>query len=492
MVPLDLHRVENFGGVAADDDPILIDAFEEHQAYLGARDFKTALIIGRKGSGKTAIYKKLLSTRSFDTFPLGFTFRNYPWDHHNLQKQSGVAPEECYRNSWIYFICLSAATLVIHDDESTSRIPGTLELQTQLREFLRDSFGGVRPDLATIFSPQRRFKFGGRFGLPGIGFSADTIEARELPVFYSQINELILVTVLKCLNPRHKYYLCFDELDFGFEPDNRDYNHRLVGLIRAAVDVNRKAKEANRNLSVIIFLRDDIYKTINFEDKNKILAPQQLNVSWGQDGDSNTLKELMEKRFHVLLSGRSAIKWSDIFDEEREMPGRQNKYNYICDRTFLRPRDMIAFCNHTLAKYKSKKGDTNKFSNDDVLQGEQQYSEFLYNELEDEIHKHFPSYRNVFGCLREVEYLGFSMKQFEDAWSRSVEQNPSSLSTAQALEFLYNFSIIGFHQRGGSGGGTKLSWKYKNVMRMFDKNALDFKVHPGLKKVLDLKKLRKK
>jgi hypothetical protein len=250
---LDLRAVDSFGGVAADDDPILIDAFEEHPAYLNARDFRTALIVGRKGSSKTAIFKKLLSTKSYDTFPLEYTFRNYPWDHHNLQKQSGVSAEECYRNSWIYFICLSVSTIIVHEDASTSCIPGMAEVHSQLRAFLRDSFGGIRPDLASIFSPQRRFRFGGRFGLSGIGFSTDTVEARELPVFYSQINDFILSTVINCLNPSHRYYLCFDELDFGFEPGNADYNNRLVGLIRAATDVNRKARDFGKKLSAIIF-----------------------------------------------------------------------------------------------------------------------------------------------------------------------------------------------------------------------------------------------
>ncbi len=492
MVAVNLHAVESFGGVAADDDPILIDAFEEHPAYLGARDLKTTLISGRKGSGKTAIFKKLLSTKSYDTFTLGFTFRNYPWDHHNLQKQSGVSAEECYRNSWIYFICLSAATIIVHEDESTSCIPGTMDLHAQLRSFLRDSFGGTRPDLNSIFSPQRRFRLGGRFGLPGIGFSTDVVEARELPTFYSQINDFILSSVVKCLNPAHHYYLCFDELDFGFEPGNADYCNRLVGLIRAATDVNRKARDCGQKLSVIIFLRDDIYKTINFEDKNKILPPQYMNVSWNQGGNTNTLRELMEKRFQVVLGSKTPIKWGDLFDEEKEMGGRQSKYNYICDRTFLRPRDIIAFCNSTLEEYKSKSTVNLKVSNDEVLRGEGRYSEFLYDELADEVHKHFPAYREVFECIREVEYMAFSIKQFEESWTRFCEQSPSNFTALQALEFLYNFSIVGFHQRGGSGGGTKLTWKYKEATRMFDRRAVDFKVHPGLKKVLELKKSRKK
>jgi hypothetical protein len=213
-----------------------------------------------------------------------------------------------------------------------------------------------------------------------------------------------------------------------------------------------------------------------------------MDISWNHNGNTNTLKELMEKRFQVVFDSKTPIKWNDVFDEEKEMVSRQSKYTYICDRTFLRPRDIIAFCNFTLAQHKAKDDGNRKFFNAEVMRGEERYSEFLYDELADEIHKHFPAYRDAFESIREVEYMAFSMKQFEEAWARFCEQTPSNITALQALEFLYNFSIVGFHQRGG----TKLTWKYKEVTRMFDRRATDFKVHPGLKKVLDLKKSKKK
>jgi hypothetical protein len=491
--------VESFGGVAADDDPILMNAFEEHDAYLSAKEFKTTIIIGRKGSGKTAIFKKITDQSSYNMFSSGFTFRHYPWDHHNLQRQSGVSSEECYRESWIYFICLNAATLVVHDDASTAQISATHEQHSQLRSFLTDSFGSSRPQFNSIFSPQRRFKFGGRFGLPAIGFSADTVEAKDLPHFYSQINDFILDTVLRCMNSEHKYYLCFDELDFTFDPANPEYYNRLIGLIRAALYVNRRAKELGKKFSVIIFLRDDIYSTVNFEDKNKIQSPQYKNVSWVQgdyrgasDGEKNTLVGLMEKRFQVVFGTDAAIMWKDVFDEDQQMGGKQSKYKYMCDRTFLRPRDMIAFCNSTLNKYAARGVIKLKFANEDVLQGEQAYSEWLYKEIEDEIHKHFPDYKSALQCLRDLERLAFSGKNFDDSWvERQKNTRKLEYGSAHALEFLYNFSIIGFHQRGGAGGGTKLSWKYKDVAREFDRRATDFRVHPGFKKVLDLRQSRR-
>ena len=101
-----LHSIQNFGGIDAESDTLLSDAFEDHQSYRDALNFSKTLLIGRKGSGKSAIFEKLSTLKTTNSQTFGFTFSNYPWDYHNLQKQAGVPLEERYRESWKYFICM--------------------------------------------------------------------------------------------------------------------------------------------------------------------------------------------------------------------------------------------------------------------------------------------------------------------------------------------------------------------------------------------------
>ena len=63
-----LSQVESFGAVDADADKLLDRCFEDHEAYLEAKSHKKFLVIGRKGSGKTAIYRKLLKEKRHDVF----------------------------------------------------------------------------------------------------------------------------------------------------------------------------------------------------------------------------------------------------------------------------------------------------------------------------------------------------------------------------------------------------------------------------------------
>jgi hypothetical protein len=48
----------------------------------------------------------------------------------------------------------------------------------------------------------------------------------------------------------------------------------------------------------------------------------------------------MEKRFAEVLSIPELNAWSEVFEENEQMPGRQNKYQHMLDRTFLRPSPM--------------------------------------------------------------------------------------------------------------------------------------------------------
>ena len=63
-----LYEVDNFGGTDADNDDILLKAFEDHEAYLDVIALRRHMIIGKKGSGKTAIFQKLITTRAPDFF----------------------------------------------------------------------------------------------------------------------------------------------------------------------------------------------------------------------------------------------------------------------------------------------------------------------------------------------------------------------------------------------------------------------------------------
>ncbi len=56
-----LEKANNFGAIDADNDRLLLQTFEDHEAFVRLWEMERFLVIGKKGSGKTAIFKRMLT-----------------------------------------------------------------------------------------------------------------------------------------------------------------------------------------------------------------------------------------------------------------------------------------------------------------------------------------------------------------------------------------------------------------------------------------------
>ncbi len=479
-----LAHISSFGAVDADADDLLGACFQDHQAYISVRDMRSFLILGRKGSGKTAIYKRLVEDRSDDVFPIGHSFDDYPWSHHDLQAENGVPEERRYIHSWRYLILLGLAKILLNHDQSQPWSDESEDAMSALEAFVVDSYGSRNPEFTQLFSPEKELRFRGRFGLKVVDVDVERVRVKDLPIHIQAVNSAMQDAIMAALNPSIRYYVCFDQLDLGFTLQDPRYAQRLTGLIIAARDLFVKARSMGRRLNPVVLLRDDIYQDLQFEDKNKITENYATRVLWrSESGAGLTLKSLMESRFSEALANGGEVRWDDVFDESREMPSRQSKYRHICDRTFLRPRDIIKFCNEVLSAHREQPS-RGKFGNEAVHAARDAYSDYLLNELDDEIAKHVPQYKEYLEVLKSVGSEKFTLDQFAQALTQRA--GAEAERPLVALADLFEFSIISYLKPGGRGGGSEYVWRYKDPRARFDSTVESFRVHPGLKEALDL------
>lgn len=488
---LPVADVDNFGAVDADSDVLLSDCFQDHPAYLDVLEGRRSLVLGRKGSGKTAIYKRLLEQETSEHLALGNSFEDYPWAHHDLQAQGGVPQERRYLHSWRYLILMGAAKLLLNRDASQPWSDESMLASGQLEAFVVDSYGSTNPEFRQLFMPSYTLQLSGGLDLKVLSLKAEQVRVADLPVHVQDVNKVVQTLVIDSLNPAKKYYICFDQLDLGFSKTDESYEHRLVGLILAARDIATAARRAGKFLNVVVFLRDDIYQDLQFEDKNKVTEGLATWVRWSEAGGQLTLKSLMERRFGRVLSEGDRgvhVPWERVFDATKEMPSRQTKYRHICDRTLLRPRDIIKFCNEVLNSHKraleAGKLSSDLLTNASVHDARDAYSQYLLNELDDEIAKHVPDYRDYLEVLKVVGSLNFSKYEFQEAWL--ARGGDSGEAYVEALAQLFEFSVIGYLKPGGRGGGSEYVWRYLDARARFNRGADVYKVHPGFKESLDL------
>lgn len=90
--------------------------------------------------------------------------------------------------------------------------------------------------------------------------------------------------------------------------------------------------------------------------------------------------------------------------------------------------------------------------------------------------------------LKNLDSLQFTKTDFFDAWDRRKALLTPDDNPDYVMKEFFEFSIIGYYSPGGGGGGAEYVWKYKDPKSALNENAANFRVHPGFKEVLNLKK----
>lgn len=491
-----LIDVVSFGSTDADSDDLLEQAFQDHEAYVEAIEHRRPLVVGRKGSGKTAIFRKIIRLRQHDVFSYGHTFSDYPWHHHNLQGMVGVPEEQRFTHSWRYLILMTLAKILLNQDNSQPWSDRALDELGKIEKFVVDSYGTRDPDVTQLFTPGKRLRIKPHLKLAGVvdtSIDLESVPINDLPKLFQEVNRSIAESIAECLNPEHSYYVCFDELDKGFDPNDSRYSQMLIGLLLAATSLNNSFRQANKKTSIVLCLRDDIYRTLQFEDKNKLTENYMSLIEWDSARTKWTLQKLLERRFAIAMDAKEiTVPWETVFDEGHEMPGRQTKYKHILDRTFRRPRDVIKFVNEVLIAYKAHSGSESElFENRDIVAARPPYSEYLLKELADEIFKHVPAYRDYVDILKSLEALQFTREEFDQACARRPDLLAGSATPLTILRQLFEFSLVGYQKTGGIGGGSEYIWRYIDTTIRLDEAATNFRIHAGLMEALGLKKFRR-
>ncbi|GIT89791.1 hypothetical protein JANAI62_07240 [Jannaschia pagri] len=482
MDKISLRNLNDFGRTAAEDEPV-IDYFLSTPAVDKILAGNILLVLGRKGSGKTALVKHFTETLSND-HGSPVSLRNYPWSAHAELVDKGASESEAYVASWRLLIAIRMASHVVRRGQGR---PYT-DARSALEKFLMRNFGSTDPETQSIVQQQKLNVEGLSIGPQIAGIALGSINLRREAtdrVLGAELNALTnsilndVSTVVAELGI-DRLYMHFDELDQGLDRLNEQRKFMIVGLILAAREISR-ASNLRANICPVVYLRTDIWDQITFSDKNKITRNSAHSLRW----DSSSLKSLVEIRLTKKLG--TPVVWSQIEDMEK-MRGSQAKFDHVVARTLMRPRDIIQFLNEALEVARERDVEPLIFVNDDINRCRGAYSEYLKEELDDEVSPHWPKWDDALAVCSKTETITFDRANFIANY-QTMRSKEDDLSADEALEELYRFSVIGYQTRMGAGG-SGWAFRYLNPNAKWDPSVSRLKVHLGLKEFARLKEER--
>ena len=432
----------NWGPDEAKGDTGLGKYFLKIPEYEDLKNSKYRYIIGRKGTGKTAIIEQLTNEVSIDSkcFHKYLSLKNFPIQTLRGLKDKSQGDKSQFVPIWTFLIITELCKLVVND-ECAQPIENLIELKSFVNINFPDDLGFTET-LKTLESSENKVGILSKW----LGFESQTSTSQEVitSVHYQKATE-ILCKLLKNINSDCFFYIFFDELDEGYTANDKSLNLLLLALLRAVENTFLDLKE-NIKYRPVLALRSDIFNNLEDNDLNK-LDDYIIDLKWTKESNSQySIYDLVNARINASIKTKIPNKaWDCIsYNKDPNLPHQvKTLWDFVYNRTFERPRDIIKFFKYC-RKQRNQNGKINFYV---VRKSEINYSEWFYKEFRDEIQSHLSVWQEATQSIIKLNKGIFSLdeikKEFDKDSSIVKYFKCTNKSHVDILEQLFNFGLIG-------------------------------------------------
>ncbi|TBF75768.1 P-loop ATPase, Sll1717 family [Rhizobium leguminosarum] len=207
-------------------------------------------------------------------------------------------------------------------------------------------------------------------------------------------------------NSMESHYILVDNLDDRWVDESIKYK-----LINALIEAVGKFRQI-RTLKIIVALRSDVIERSIQENtdsgfQREKFRDKMVTIEWTE----KQLKELINKRisssFRRKYSPQRQVLFEDVFVQKVK---HQAAFDYMVERTLLRPRDLIAFTNECLDRADNR----SEVSPSNIYEAEAKYSEIRLEALIDEWRVAYPSLKGGLDLVRGRDW-SFHLNDISDA-----------------------------------------------------------------------------
>lgn len=502
----------DFGKVSAERDDLLSSYFFDNGVLKDVCDSPTSfLVLGRKGAGKTAIFRHLTENpRKFlgaDDLLVPLSFEDYNWNIHALLTNENKADSMLYKQSWRFVVLVESIKAISNWFSQTNKTPPKqIESATKLLERLFDSpvpsiyqiVGRKLLSLSGLKLPKAGLDLE-EGGLDSVSIAGGEVSFEQvqkdqtLKQHLSENIENIIDYLDKALSSTQQQwptiFICFDRVDEAWDEVSYEASRKVIaGLVAASDSINAQYKGKIRP---IVFLREDIFDSLSLNDANKLREDCGALLHWTKDSIASLI--LRRVNYFAEKQGQPLITSLDALFDKNEMRQGARPSRYILLRTMMRPRDIISLLNRTVATMKDKANDPfadvtpafERLECESIYEAEPGYSEWLKLEVLEEWKVQRPTIVGLFNALQNHGSTNFAIPSLsKELENLGVTETPAEI--LEDLRFLFENSVIGFRL------GSSNEWRFKCFYPSQGFVESDeYRVHHGLVRALNLTETRK-
>jgi hypothetical protein len=472
----------SFGKDDAESDltvGLLRESFLPTYAYDVALDGRKSLIIGRKGSGKSAICRRLMTKDGYDGATILITPDDAAGDEIRRFELQGLSGDTAKSLIWRYLFAVQAAgQLSLHARRVHGRrAPASVRA---LRKFLRTNdeladeqlYDRIRRGVSRLQSASLSLKAFGvvEAGIGVAGASEGARASRQLQVLERGVAAAF--TDLGCAREHSALLFLVDQLEQVWTVD-QDSHAMVIGLLLAAKHI---IAEYDANLRCALFLRADIYDTLNFADADRFHG-DEVRITWDRAGLRALALARAGASLECPLTERQL--WGEVFPATVQ---GEPTADYLFSRALPRPRDAIQFL--TVCRDTADERRHRTILEGDVLAATLSFSQWKLQDLAKEYLVNYPFLNGLFAFFENTGYvvtrraLETRFELWRETLHREFPAYAQHLTPQGVIDALYAVSFLGV-KRGNdvlySGGAQK----------PVQPNETEFHVHPCFRPALN-------
>ena len=431
-----------FGSLDARADFDLADYFIRTPEYRQAESGKRHLFVGSKGSGKTANFENLtqeFASRNFAVISIAPADFEFPRLAAVFDEHLGSAHWQFVYGSFWRFILVTEILLAIREKFMDHLLREASEHAAKhLLDWLDEN-----ADLLNLDFVSRVTAVLSRISEAAKGKEEMRASLEEL-LQVSRLYE-IEADIAKFAKDR-EIHMLIDDLDRNWSPFQESANRLILALLN---ELQALMESLKPNFKPAIFVRKDVFDWLVEEDQ-EILKRDPAMLEWNAEG----LEVMIASRIERHLGGTEddpGQLWARVFP--KQVKGMRTQ-DFIMDRTLLRPRDVIQFCQK--ATESAQRAGRDAVSEDDVLNSWEPTGELMLAQIETEYMNRYPRLGELSYCFFEApavmgmsEALQLVRRAVQEIQDRPPWMDTGMDSPIGLIKTLYETGIIGIRSAAG-------------------------------------------